>query len=210
MFGRATEPSVHHRYADIVKPGVQFVQANITAIDPAAKRVETEAGTFDADILVIALGADLDPGATPGLVEGRPRVLHRAGCVRLPRRARGIRRWTGDRRRDLDAVQVPARSERDRLAHARLPQRARAPRPVRDRSRHAAAACRYRRRPTRRRRCSPRSPSAASAGIPSTLVRGLDPARRVALLGDDTEMPYDLFLGVPEAPGAAAVVESRA
>ncbi len=84
MFGRATEPSVQHRYADIVKPGVQFVQTNITAIDPAAKRVETEAGTFDADILVIALGADLDPGATPGLVEGRPRVLHRAGCVRLP------------------------------------------------------------------------------------------------------------------------------
>ena len=34
MFGRATEPSVQHRYADIVKPGVQFVQTNITAIDP--------------------------------------------------------------------------------------------------------------------------------------------------------------------------------
>ena len=33
---------------------------------------------------------------------------------------------------------------------------------------------------------------------PSTLVRGLDPARRVALLGDDTEIPYDLFLGVPK------------
>ena len=61
---------MHHRYADIVKPGVQFLQTNITAIDPAAKRVETEAGTFDADVLVIALGADLDPDATPGLVEG--------------------------------------------------------------------------------------------------------------------------------------------
>jgi sulfide:quinone oxidoreductase len=29
------------------------------------------------------------------------------------------------------------------------------------------------------------------------LVRGLDPHRKVALLSDDTEMPYDLFLGVP-------------
>ena len=39
------------------------------SIDPAARRVETDAGTFDADILVVALGADLDPAATPGLVE---------------------------------------------------------------------------------------------------------------------------------------------
>ena len=32
---------------------------------------------------------------------------------------------------------------------------------------------------------------------PQTLVRELDPARRVAVLGDGAEMPYDLFLGVP-------------
>jgi sulfide:quinone oxidoreductase len=32
---------------------------------------------------------------------------------------------------------------------------------------------------------------------PATLVRELDAARRVAVLGDGTEMPYDLFLGVP-------------
>ena len=32
---------------------------------------------------------------------------------------------------------------------------------------------------------------------PQTLVRELDPARRVAMLGDGAEMPYDLFLGVP-------------
>ncbi len=70
MFGRATAPAVQHHYADIVKPGVHFVQASITSIDAANKHVETDAGAFDADILVIALGADLDPSATPGLVEG--------------------------------------------------------------------------------------------------------------------------------------------
>ena len=37
---------------------------------PDAKRVETDAGPFEADILVVALGADLHPEATPGLVEG--------------------------------------------------------------------------------------------------------------------------------------------
>src|SRR5262245_4441349 len=70
MFGRTTADEVRHSYGDVVKPGVQFVSATIEAIDPEAKRVETDAGTFDADILVVALGADLHPEATPGLVEG--------------------------------------------------------------------------------------------------------------------------------------------
>ena len=39
-------------------------------IDAANKKVDTGAGIFEADILVIALVADLDPAATPGLVEG--------------------------------------------------------------------------------------------------------------------------------------------
>ena len=68
MFGKALASNVRHSYADIVKPGVRFVQSTIRAIDPTAKRVATDAGTFDADLLVVALGADLHPDATPGLV----------------------------------------------------------------------------------------------------------------------------------------------
>ena len=48
MFGRTLPDAVHHPYRDFVKPGVQFVQATVTAIDPDAKRVETDAGDFDA------------------------------------------------------------------------------------------------------------------------------------------------------------------
>src|SRR3954453_10751383 len=70
MFGRATPESVHHPYSDVVKPGVRFVQSIIRSIDPVAKTVVTDAGTFDADFLVVALGADLHPEATPGLLEG--------------------------------------------------------------------------------------------------------------------------------------------
>src|SRR6478735_8157313 len=70
MFGRTTADAVQHAYADVVKPGVSFVPAEITAIDPAAKQVTTTAGTFEGDILVVALGADLHPHLTPGLVEG--------------------------------------------------------------------------------------------------------------------------------------------
>jgi NADH dehydrogenase len=38
--------------------GVQFVRAEVRSIDPAAARVETSAGTFDADFLLNALGCE--------------------------------------------------------------------------------------------------------------------------------------------------------
>src|SRR6185369_17392331 len=52
MFGRAEAVTVEHPYRDLVKPGVRFVQATIGRIDPVAKRVETDAGALEADILV--------------------------------------------------------------------------------------------------------------------------------------------------------------
>ena len=55
----------------------------MTAIDPVTKRVETDAGTFDADILVVALGADLHPEATPGLLEGGHEFYTEAGAFAL-------------------------------------------------------------------------------------------------------------------------------
>jgi sulfide:quinone oxidoreductase len=71
MFGRAVAEAVRHPYADVVKPGVRFVQSPIRAIDPVTRTVQTDAGTFAGDVLVVALGADLDPSATPGLAAGR-------------------------------------------------------------------------------------------------------------------------------------------
>src|SRR5439155_6461198 len=81
MFGRTVADAVHHSYRDVVKPGVQFVQATVRSIDPDARRVETDAGPFDADILVVALGAELDPAATPGLVEGGHEFYTEAGAL---------------------------------------------------------------------------------------------------------------------------------
>jgi NADH dehydrogenase FAD-containing subunit len=101
---------VHHAYADIVKPGVRFVQAAITSIDPVARHVETEVGAFDADVLVVALGADLHPDATSGLVENGTSST-RCRRVRVPRRARVVRGRTGDRGGHLRTVQVPAGTE---------------------------------------------------------------------------------------------------
>ncbi len=70
MFGKQMPADIHHPYRHIVKPGVRFLQSTVRAIDPIARRVVTDHGTFDAEVLVVALGADLDPAATPGLVEG--------------------------------------------------------------------------------------------------------------------------------------------
>ena len=58
MFGRKTPDAVRLAYRNIVKPGVRFRQETITAIDPEARRVTTNKGTYEADVLVIALGAD--------------------------------------------------------------------------------------------------------------------------------------------------------
>jgi sulfide:quinone oxidoreductase len=44
--------------------------------------------------------------------------------------------------------------------------------------------------------------------VPQKLVRELDPARKVAILSDDSEMPYDLFLGIPVHRAPEVVVES--
>src|SRR5271165_6862460 len=83
MFGRQMPAEVRHAYRDIVKPGVRFLQSTVRSIDPAARRVVTDAGAFEADVLVVALGADLDPAATPGLVEGGNEFYTVAGAFAL-------------------------------------------------------------------------------------------------------------------------------
>ena len=83
MFGHKSSEAVKLYYSNIVKPGVKFRQETITAIDPVAKRVTTNKGTYEADVLVIALGADYDIAATPGLAEGGNEFYSFEGAERL-------------------------------------------------------------------------------------------------------------------------------
>jgi sulfide:quinone oxidoreductase len=48
---------------------IEVVQAEITAIDPVTRSIETSAGAFEGDTLVVALGAAKVPEAVPGLAE---------------------------------------------------------------------------------------------------------------------------------------------
>lgn len=56
MFGRRSSEAVRMPYRKIIKPGVHFRQETITAIDPETRRVTTDAGMYEADVLVVATG----------------------------------------------------------------------------------------------------------------------------------------------------------
>ena len=123
MFGRKSLADVLHPYADLDKPGLRFVQSTIRSIDPLTKRVETDAGAFDADIMVVALGADLDPSATPGLVEGGHDFYTVAGTFALREVLSRLRGRPGDRRRDSRRHSSARRRRARPPCCARLPHR---------------------------------------------------------------------------------------
>jgi sulfide:quinone oxidoreductase len=207
MFGRTTADAVFHPYAGFVKPGVQFVQAEIRSIDPNAKRVETDAGTFAGDIVVVGLGADLDPGATPGLLEDGHEFYTEPGAFAARDVLAGFeggRVVVGVARAPFKCP--PAPSETALMMHDFLVGKG-----VRDRSEITLVMPFP--APV------PPSPDASRAlldafaahGItwmPDRGVRALDPARHVAVLTDDSEVPYDLFLGIPVHVAPKVVVES--
>jgi sulfide:quinone oxidoreductase len=83
MFARTTLDAVRLAYRDIAKPGVRFVRETITAIDPQARQVTTDEGAYEADFLVVALGADYAMEATPGLAQGGNEFYSVGGALRL-------------------------------------------------------------------------------------------------------------------------------
>jgi sulfide:quinone oxidoreductase len=207
MFGKATADAVVHPYRDLVKPGVRFVQATIRSIDPVARQVSTDAGDFDGDIVVVALGADLDPAATPGLGEDGHEFYTVPGAFALREvlaSFEGGHVVVGVTSTPFKCP--PAPSETALLVHDLLQERG-----LLERS--SVSLVMPFGVPI------PPSPEAsevilaafAERGIgwvPGQLVRGLDPARRVALFADGGELAYDLFLGVPVHRAPAVVLES--
>ncbi len=207
MFGRHLPADVRHPYRDLVKAGVRFVQSSVRAIDPEARRATTDAGMFEGDVLVVALGADVDPSLTPGLVEGGHEFYSFDGAFALrdvlPHFERGpaIIGVTGK-----SFKCPPAPSETALLLHDYLVARGRrdavdisvvmpfgVPIPPSPETSQAILA------------------AFAERGInyvKDSLVQSLDPVRKVAVLNSGTEMPYALFLGVPIHRVPQVVVES--
>ncbi|HSD99784.1 MAG TPA: FAD-dependent oxidoreductase [Burkholderiales bacterium] len=197
MFGRATAEAVRLSYRKFVKPGVRLVQETVTAIDPAARRVTTTGGTYEADFLVVALGAEYDLAATQGLAEDGNEFYSVAGATRvrevLPAFSKGpaIVGVSG-----FPYKCPPAPSECALMLHHYLAKRG------------VRGACEI----TLVIPLS--SPMPASADLSADLVaafaergiklllgrsvKALEPGRKTAVLDDGTELPYALYLGVPK------------
>ncbi|MDP4261400.1 MAG: FAD/NAD(P)-binding oxidoreductase [Bacteroidota bacterium] len=197
MFGRKPADAVHLAYSKMVKPGVKFRQETITVIDPVTRVVTTDKGTYEADVLVIALGADYDLAFTPGLSEAGNEFYSLQGAERLrevlPTFLKG-HAIVGVTSAPFKCP--PAPSEAALLLHDYLTERG-----IRD-------ACEI----------SivmpfglpiPPSPDTSKAlltafaernikFIPQRMVTALDPSHKLAILDDGTGMPFDLFLGIPK------------
>ncbi len=70
--------------------GIQYVNAAVTAIDLGQQTVETTAGGFPYDHLIIALGADYAMGAVPGLEEAAHVFYTLEGAERLRDELKGF------------------------------------------------------------------------------------------------------------------------
>ena len=207
MFGRTPPDAVRLAYRDFAKPGVRLLRETITAIDPEARRVTTDAGVHEADQLVIALGADYDMDATPGLAEGGNEFYSVPGAERLA----GIIPTFSHGHAVIGVCGAPfkcppAPSECALLLDDELTARG-----VREDCQISFVIP----LPTP----VPPSPETSAALIQEfaqrdiALITGrrvtaIDPARSVATLDDGTELSFDLFLGVPKHRAPDVVIAS--
>ena len=71
--------------SELTASGIEVVQAEIQAIDPGARSVETTAGTFEGDYLIVALGAEKVPETVPGLAEAGLNLYDVQGALEIQR-----------------------------------------------------------------------------------------------------------------------------
>lgn len=207
MFGRASVEEVRVPYARLDKPGVRWVRETVTAIDPEARRVTTDAGVHEGDALVIALGAGYDFDATPGLAEGGNEFYSVAGAERLAKilptfsKGHAVIGVCG-----APFKCPPAPSECALLLDDELRSRG-----VRDDCRISFVIPLGRPVPPSPETSDALEEEFTKRGIELIAGRGvasLDPQRSVVVLDDETELDFDLFLGVPKHRAPDVVIAS--
>jgi sulfide:quinone oxidoreductase len=207
MFGKREPDDVRLYYRDLTRPHVRFRQETITAIDPVRRQVVTDLDSYEADFLVVALGADYDFAATPGLIEAGNEYYSVFGAETL----RDVLPSFGSGTAIVGVCGAPfkcppAPSEaallldeylrvRDRRDDVRIQLVIPFGTPI------------------------PPSPSTSEAILSAFAERGIEfvPDRRVtsldadtreAVLDDGRRLPFDLFLGVPVHRAPTVVEES--
>jgi sulfide:quinone oxidoreductase len=207
LFGREEAAAVLIPYRDLAKPGVEFRQERVTAIDPASRHVTTDAGSYDADILVVALGAEYDVAATPGFAEGGLEYYSIAGAERMRDALPGFTGGTilfGVLGQPYKCP--PAPFEGAFLLHDQLVERG-----VRDATQIRVVAPMTAPVPITPEVSQRFLDELAERGIEylaQKLVVELDPSAKEAVLESGERLPYDLFVGIPIHHVPAVVAES--
>ncbi len=65
--GKRSAVQVERNLSGLVKKGIEFVQGNVSSIEPAAGKIQVDDIELGYDYLVVSLGADLEPETIPGL-----------------------------------------------------------------------------------------------------------------------------------------------
>ena len=207
MLGRQSADEVKLPYADVAKVGVEVRQETVTAIDAATRQVTTDKGTYDADFLVIALGADYDMAATPGFAAGGHEFYSLAGAERL---RDALADFAGGR--VLISVLghpftgPPAPFEGCFLLHEHFTQRG-----IRDVVQMTVTFPMQRPVPVTGAVSQMFRDGLATRGIeelPETLVTGIDRATGTATLASGGTLPFDLFVGIPVHRAPTVLSES--
>jgi sulfide:quinone oxidoreductase len=206
MFGHANLRDVRMPYKKYAAPGVKFRRETVRRIDPVVRRVVTDRATYDAHHLIVALGAEYDFDATPGL-----KAVHEFYSVAG---AEKLRKMLPKFRRGHALIGVcgapykcpPAPSECALMLHDYLERRG-----VRKDCRISLTLPLSAPVPP-----SPETSEALQAAFTergidfhaSTCITSIDSKRRIAKLDTGGEMAFDLFFGVPKHRAPRAVLES--
>jgi sulfide:quinone oxidoreductase len=84
MAGERRDPSEGERdLAALADKGIEWVQDEVTRIDPESRAVETASGTLAGDYLIVALGAELAPGALAGFAEAAHNLYELPGALAI-------------------------------------------------------------------------------------------------------------------------------
>jgi len=207
LFGRKPKADVLLPYADISKDGLEFKQERVTSIDPEARQVTTDAGSYEADILVVALGAAYDFAATPGFEDGGVEYYSLPGAERM----RGVLA-------DFDSGRIligilghpfkcpPAPFEGALLLHDHFVERG-----LRDAVEIRVAGPMAAPVPITKEVSQNFLDALGERGIeyiPNQHIAELDRQENEARLADGGSIPYDLFVGIPVHRAPQVVLDS--
>ncbi len=207
MLGRESAAEIMLPYSEFAKEGVEFRRETVTGVDPETRRVTTDTSSYDADFVVVALGADYDFAATPGFEHGGHEYYSLAGAERLRDELAGFKGG-----KVLLSILgqpfkcPPAPFEGSFMLDEHFRQQG-----IRDAVEMTTTFPMSRPVPVTGEVSQMFREGLADRGVTELsehLVTGIDPASRTAQLSSGETLSYDLFVGIPIHRAPAVLADS--